>query len=67
MYTKNHIFFIHSSIDGHLRCFHNMGIENNAAMNIGELARWLRVKNQSTNARDSRNAGLFLGLGRSPE
>ena len=30
-----HIFFIHSSIDGYLGCFHVMTIINSAAMNIG--------------------------------
>ena len=36
LYQINNIFFIHSSVDGHLGFFHVLAVVNSAAMNIEE-------------------------------
>ena len=39
-----HIFFIHSSVDGHFGCFHVLATGNSAAVNIGvHVSFWIRV------------------------
>ena len=67
IYTHtNHIFFIHSSVDGHLGCFHTLAIVNKAAVIFGASKVALVVKNPPANAGNIRDLGSIPGSGRSP-
>ena len=69
-----HIFFVHTSVDGHLGCFHLLAIANSATVNTGcmyLLESWFSPgfpggssdKESACNARDS---GSIPGWGRPP-
>ena len=59
-----HIFFFHSSVDGHLGGLHDLAIVNSAAINIAVHVcfRIMVGKEPACNAKDSCS---FPGLGRS--
>ena len=55
-----HILFIHSSVDGHLGCFHLLDIVNNAAVNTDiQVSVWVPVFNFGGYILRSRIAGLY--------
>ena len=60
-----YFIFIHSSVDGHLRCFHILTVVNSAAVNIGVHAS-LQIMVFSGYMPGSRIAGyvvvLYLGF-----
>ena len=61
-----HIFFIHSSVDGHLGCFHDLAIVSSAAMNtVVHVSFWIMVFSgyiPSSGIAGSRGSSIFSFL-----
>ena len=58
-----HSFFIHSSVSGHLGCFHVLAIVNSAAVNIGVYVSFLTLVSSGSMPSSGiagSNGGLFL-------
>ena len=58
IHIHTHTFFIHSSVNGHLGCFHLLAIANSAPVNTGmHVSFWISIFSRYT--RRSRIAGLY--------
>ena len=58
-----HIFLIHSSVDGHLSCFHVLAIVRSDAMNIGmHVSLPISEENVGRTPCDVNHSNIFLDL-----